>query len=216
MIGRPLLLLTLALAACSGKSDTLTFPAGLEPLEDNKADYPAAKTGDAWPETLNLVSGSDDSYDWTDARGYIQAPILDVWSAVADPDAVVDRRRVQEWTTTMDVEPDYDVSFEIANTSYDIVTVEFDIDWREGAVEGTVDAPLTVGVRWQKVGGTDLVKVLEGSAVLESEGDSATGVQFIEHLDTVGSDTSDIEAYLTDLYASVVAVSHGEDLPTYE
>ena len=123
---------------------------------------------------------------------------------------------MQEWTSTPDVEDGYDVSFELANTSYDIVTVEFDIDWREGVVDGTVDAPTTVGLRWQKVAGTDLIKLLEGSAVLESVDDGATSVSFIEHLDTVGSDATDVEAYLTDLFASVLATSHGEALPTYD
>lgn len=216
MIRRPLLVLALGLAACGGKSETTEFPEGLEPLEDMKADYPDGRTGDSWPETLNVVSGDDEDYAWSHACGYIAAPIAEVWAAFAEPDNVVDRRRVQEWDVTWDVEEGYDVSFELANTSYDIVTVEFDIDWREGVVDGTVDDPSTVGLRWQKVSGTDLIDLLEGSAVLQEMDDETTAVEMIEHLETIGSDSTDTEAYLSDLFASVVAVVHGEALPTYE
>jgi len=204
------------LTGCHSKSVDNTAPTGLDPLEDNTASYPTGTSDDPYPETLNLVSGSADDYDWTHGRGYIDAPIQDVWDAMADPDTVVDRRRVQDWSTTLDTDPDYAVSFETANTSTDIVTVEFDIDWIEDVVDGSADAPQTVGIRYQKVGGTDLVKLLAGSAQLVAETDDTTGVELIEHLDTVGSDSTDIENYFTDLFASVLAVSHGEALPTYE
>ena len=207
------------LAAChGGKVDTASVvPTGLEPIEDkNLADAPGAKDGDDYPEELNLVGGEGDDYDWAHGRGYLHGSVSDVWAALATPEVVVDRRRVQEWTVETDVDPDYDVSFVLHETSHDIVTVEFDVTWIQGRLAGEEDAPTSVGGRWTKTDGTDLVYLLQGSVLLDEVEAEVTEIQLIEHLSTPGSDSSDIELVLNGLFDSLKATIHGEPLPTYE
>lgn len=211
-------LLALLLAACHGGKgdDTSTVLTGLEPLEDvNQASAPQGSGSDPYPEEINIVTGEADDYDWAHARAYVHHDVATTWAAFATPAVVVDRRRVDEWTVTNDV-ADYDVSFLIANTSHDIVEVEFDLTWIEGATAGTADAPEEVGIRWSDTGGSELVKVLDGSVQLLPADDGVTEVDLIEHLGTIGSGAEDIQAYFEDLYASVLASVDGEDLPTWE
>ena len=215
----PTPLFALAMLACHPSKDggdSAAVLTGLEPLEDvNQASLPEGTSDDPYPETLNIVTGDADDYAWAHGRGYVDKDIATTWAAFATPEVVVDRRRVQEWTVTEDV-ADYDVSFLIANTSHDIIDVEFDLTWIEGATAGSAEAPEAVGIRWSKTGGTDLVKVLDGSVQLLPAADGVTEVDLIEHLGTPGSGTDDIQTYFEDLYASVLAEVDGEALPTWE
>lgn len=207
--------LAITLGACrKDKDGEEEVPTGLEPLEDNQAERPS-KTDGSYPDTYNVVSGQADDYAWAHAIGTINAPITTIWGSFSDPDVVVDRRRMESWEATMDV-ADFDVSFLIDHVTDDIVTIEFQLTWIEGVTTGTVDAPESVGLRWAKTGGSDLVYLLEGSAVLTELESGVTEVQLIEHLDTPGSGPEDVEAYYADLWASVLADSSGEPLPTYE
>lgn len=219
MLSRIAPLIPLSLLACTGKEAVHEFPAGLEPLEDNRAPVPEGTDDDPYPEELSLVSGHDETsdYGWAHAIGFAHADLRDTWAALQDPEVDIDRRRVQEWEVTEDYESGYDNSYLIHNVSHDIVTVTFDIAWRHGAVEGTADAPELVAIRWQKVEGTEFVTLLEGSALLEPVDDGVTQISLVEHLDSAGSgEEEDVEAYFTDLYASVLAWLAGEPLPTYE
>lgn len=212
-------LFVLTLTACNGDKGEVVeeAPTGLEPLEDeNLASAPNRNTDGSYPESMNVSSGESDDYAWSHARAYVLADISTVWAAFANPDVVVDRRRMESWEATMDVEPDFDVSFQIDHVTDDIVTIEYQLVWIQGATEGTADAPEAVGMRWSKTGGSDLVYLLEGSAQLLSVDAEVTELQLIEHLDTPGSGPEDIEAYYADLYDSVLAEVNGEALPTYE
>lgn len=214
----PLLLsLALPLAAChKDKAAEEVAPTGLEPLEDENLASRPSKNGDgSYPDSYNVVSGDADDYAWAHAIGTINAPISTVWASFATPDVVVDRRRMESWEATMDV-ADFDVSFLIDHVTDDIVTIEFQLTWIEGATAGTAEAPESVGLRWAKTGGSDLVYLLEGSAQLSELESGVTEVQLIEHLDTPGSGPEDVEAYYADLWASVLANVNGEALPTYE
>lgn len=211
-----LLFCALWIAACDKDKAEDLAPTGLEPLEDeNLASAPSLNDDGSYPESMNVSSGSDDTYAWAHARAYVLADVAETWACFATPDVVVDRRRMESWTATMDVE-DYDVSFTLDHVTADILTIEYQLTWIQGATVGTADAPEEVGIRWAKTAGSDLVYLLEGSAVLTSEAEGVTGVQLIEHLDTPGSGPEDVEAYFADLYSSVLACKDGEALPVYE
>ena len=130
---RPALLLALAWA-CGG-AETTEFPAGLEPLEASTA-VPADTTG---AQQL---------------RGQRQA-LLGSWQASArrSPRSLDPRprgwqnRRAARWSVTEDVEPST-AQLPVRNEVDDIVTVEFDVTWRHGAVEGTDTGPTTAS-RWK-------------------------------------------------------------------
>jgi hypothetical protein len=202
----PAALLAVLSACFGGGDDETVFPAGLEPLEANKAEFPADGS-----ETLALASGEGEEWDWTHARGYVHAPLALTWEALQQPEVDVDRRRVEEYEVTFDVEPDYSPSYRIDQKVVDIVTVEYSLTWRHGEVE-----PGVAAVRWQKTEGSALIELLEGSITLTGD-EETTAIEIVEHLGSPAQDDIEsMELYLTDLHASVVAYTNGEDLPTYD
>jgi hypothetical protein len=190
-----------------------TFPAGLEPLEANTAPLPEGD--DPYPEVLTLVSREQEDGVWTHARGYITASVADVWQTLQIPDVCVDRQHVSSYSITTDTDPAYEVSFRVHNVVDDIVTIEFDNDWRQGQVSGDVGAPEIVGVRWQKTEGTPFISVLEGSLVVTEIEDEVSLLEYVEHLDAAQTSAEDTEAFLQDFYDSARIVTHGGALPTY-
>jgi hypothetical protein len=194
----------LLLAACGGRE--VPFPDGLEPLETNTAVFPEDEA-----EILAFECGAAGDWDFCHARGFVHADVADTWDALKEPDVGVDRRRVEEWTVEHDVEDGYDVSYRVHTRVEDLVTVEYDLTWRQGAVDDDIAA-----IRWQKTEGSSLVEVLEGSVVLEQQGD-VTAVEIVQHLGTpAANDVENMQAYLEDLHRSVVAWTRGDELPTYD
>ena len=192
------------------------FPSGLEPLEVCTAPAPDPIEGDATPEDVRFVLGTEDEYSWVHGRGFVHKPLAETWAAMRDPEVSVDRREVDEWTVEHGVETEYDFSYVIHNTVNDIITVEFDITWRQGVVEGTVEAPELVGGRFQKTFGTTFIELLSGSIVARAVDDSTTEIELIEHLKATGKGADTAQSFLRDYFTSVVAKAHGNPLPTYE
>jgi hypothetical protein len=206
-------LLTL-LAGCFGNEST-PFPPGLEPLEENRARRPTAD-GDPYPEVLALVSGDTGDYAWGHGRAFVKADLATTWAAIRTPEVCVDRRQVDEWTVVLDTEPEYDFSFRVHNLVDRLITVEFDVAWRHGAVDGTREAPVLTGGRWSKVEGSTTIEILRGSIVARAVAEGVTEVEFEEHIKALIGGTEHIESYLTDYFASIVAQAHGQPLPRYE
>ncbi len=196
-------LLVVGLTACKDKEEA-DVPPGLGPLEENTAVLPSN-------ETVAFSSGEEDDYVYTHARGLVNVALADVAVCVADPDVGVDRRRVSEYTVTTDVDPTYEVSYDVLTTVEDIVTLTYTLTWKQGdRGDGTY------GVHWSKTDGDDLLELLEGSVLLQPVSDTSTDVGIIEHLEAALISTEDTEQFTGDFYASILACSHGEALPTYE
>lgn len=211
-----MILIPLGLIACFGDEVT-PFPPGLEPLEDCSAGFPEASGGDDSPQGIQTDSGQDDDRRWASGCGFLDADVPTAWQAIQDADVVTDRRKATAWEVTdRDHEPEYDVSFRVYTEVDDILTVDYDIDWRQGVWEGEEDAPESVVGRWQKTDGFELIEVLEGSILLESTQDGGTRVQVVEHLEAPGYDPEDLAQYIEDLHASIVAAAAGQPLPTWE
>ncbi len=216
---RPLALAAAALSLGSGcLRDVVTpFPAGLEPLESCSATPLSATGGDDTPQGFSTNSGEDDAWKWATGCGYLDADVSTVWLALQDADVVTDRRKVTEWSVTEDGhEPEYDVSFRVHLVIDDIITVEYDNDWRQGVWEGTIDDPISVAGRFQKTDGLALIELLEGSMLLESTDDGGTAIDLVEHLDAPGYTAEELAVYLDDVYRSVLARVNDEPLPTYD
>jgi len=207
-----LLLAAWLAGACRNRE--VAFPVGLEPLESNTAPWPQGSTSDPYPEELSMVAGEDD-WLWAHARGYVKAPLTTVWEALRDLDVDVDRRRVDDYSWTWDVPQDYDYCYRIHVVVEDIVTVEWDLDWNHGAVNGTTEDPEAVGVRFFKSDGSSFIDMQIGSISAYKLEDDITAIELIEHLDASMTEESDVTGYLQDLYTDVVAYSHGEPLPSY-
>ncbi|RME22930.1 MAG: hypothetical protein D6798_14610 [Deltaproteobacteria bacterium] len=198
--------------------DSVTpFPAGLEPLGTCSADPLPPTEADPTPQGFNTDFGEDDTWKWATGCGYLDADVATVWQAIQDPEVVIDRRKVTEWTVTAtDIEPEYDVSFRVHLLIDDIITVEYDTDWRQGVWEGTVDAPVSVAARFQKTDGLALIELLEGSVLLDTTDDGGTAIEMVEHLVAPGYSAEELAVYLDDVYQSVLARAQGEPLPTYD
>ena len=208
-------LLSLALAGCFGNEVT-PFPPGLEPLEAiNKAPAPKPLEGDPYPETIRWVGSSTEAYEWVHAKAFVHAPIARTWQALQQTDVDVDRRAVSEWSMTPDVEEGFDVSYKIHNIVHEFLTVEFDITWRHGVIDGSRDEPEVVAIRFQKTWGTTFIEILRGSIVLRRVDDNTTSLEMIEHINAAMSGEDKISNYVRDLHASTVAWVHDRPLPTY-
>lgn len=198
------------LAACH--HEEVTFPHRLSPLEPNRAQWPDPTT-----EELDVVSGGDADLWWAHSRGYVQAPLADVWAALTDPDVVVDRREVDVWEVTDGPLPTFDRSWVVHHVVQDVITVDYDLTWAWELQEGTDDAPERIVARWDKTDGTTFIDILSGTLVLEPAADDpdVTGISAVDHLKAALRDDRTIVQYLEDLHASIVAASHGDPLPTY-
>lgn len=209
------LLLAGGLLGCDSDEAT-EFPDGLAPLEESTAPAPDPIDGDPFPEDVRFVVGTEDEYSWAHGRGFVHKPLSETWAAMRDPEVCVDRREVDEWSVENDIEKEYDFSYRIHNIVNDIITVEFDITWRQGVVEGDLDKPELVGARFQKTFGTTFIELLSGSVVARAKDENTTELEFVEHLRATGKGSETVQSYLRDYFASIVAKAHGKPLPTYE
>jgi hypothetical protein len=197
--------------ACS--SDVATdFPPGLAPIEDVGTVAPTGTPTDPHPETLDLDKGLDDDSNWVHAVGYVHASVKDVYAALATPDVIADRHNVTSYTTTMNVE-DYEVSFRLHYKIDNVVTVEFDVTFREGRVTGTPDAPTAVSVVYSKTYGSNLVKMMRGSIEVTTVDDHTSEIRFAQRMVATQTNEDNIAKWTQGIFASVVAKVHGQPLP---
>ncbi len=204
-------LLLVPLAACS-RVTVVVYPSELEPLEDLQVDLPQ---GDALSERVATAEGEDDGLYWSHVRGYVRAPILDVWQAAQEPAVGVNHREVDEWEVTENTVPEFDVSFTVHNTKYDIIRVDWDNTWvYELQAETTEGIPTQAMARWDKTKGTGFIQLLSGTLrVLPTSDEAVTEVQLIYHMRAAQRDTETLTQYLVDLHANLAAASRGEDVP---
>lgn len=204
-----LVALALGLAACFGNTSS-EFPEGLEPLEDNTVPE---QQGGNYTETLELVDG-EDHHTWVHGRGYFFAPPADVWEVIHDPDLMVSACATTSHSWEIVDDPAYELSFLYHYVVEDLITIEWDEQWRYGTIEGTPAEPTLAIVRYQKVYGSELIRLIEGSIqVLATEDPEVTELQLVEHLDAAGGDASDIRASMQYRFDSIAAVVHGGDAP---
>jgi carbon monoxide dehydrogenase subunit G len=180
------------------------FPPGLEPLEDNPVVLSAVEEG--------LVTKSTDSpYVKVYGRGYVKAPPDVVWAAAKSPAPNVAMCSTDQQTVTENNDPAYEYSFLVHYTVNNILTVEWDDQWRFGTV---VDAPFLAMMKHQKTQGSDLISLSEGTIEVDATDDpEVTELSFVEHLDATSASASDVLASVKHNYDSLVAVSHGNPVP---
>lgn len=204
-----LLLPGLGLAACFGNTST-DFPEGLEPLEDNTVPE---QQGGNYTETLELVDG-EDHHTWVHGRGYFLAPPGPVWEAIQDPELMAAACATSSHSYELLDDPAYELSFLFHYVVEEFITIEWDEQWRYGTIEGTPAEPTLAIVRYQKVFGSELIRLIEGSIqVLATDDPDVTELQLVEHLDAAGGGASDIRASMQHRFDSIAAVVHGDDVP---
>ncbi len=199
---------------CWGNKE-VEFPPGLEPLAVNTAPWPEPTAGQDYPEEIELVAGEDD-FLWVHARAYVHADLPTTWEALRDPDVNADRRRLASWEVDYDVPQTYDYCYQLHVVVEDIVTLEWTIDWNHGVINGSLDEPEAVGIRWFKSDGSSLIDMQAGSISAYQLDAEITALEIVYQIEAPVTTTDDLLEFVGDLYADVVAWVHGEPLPTYE
>jgi len=206
----PLLLLLLACGAGSEEAE----PPRLSTLEANTAPPPEAD-GEEWPEALSQVGAEGDEYFWGHALGYVHGSASEVWEALEDPLLVADRRGTDTQTWELHDPPRLDHSFTLSYSVERLITIEWSEDWCYAVTEGSLAEPIAAVVRYQKVEGSEVIELIEGSITLVEVDDQVTEVGFVEHLQALGAEQDMITQYFEDLFDSILAGVAGEPLPTY-
>lgn len=200
----------LALASLAGCQDDIAtpFPPGLEPLEDNKVpDATGAPT-----EELRSKQMSSGDVEQTHGRGFVFTDPATLWQLTKDPTAMVARCRTDSQTVTLGADPAYELDYVVHYVVNDILTVEWDDQWRYGSVETTPDLPVYGMIRHQKIHGSDFIDSSEGTIqVLATDDPKISELAFIEHLDAISGNSGDLLEGMQDNYARLVALAH--DLP---
>jgi hypothetical protein len=199
-----LLLACGGLAACQDNIKT-PFPAGLEPLEDNRV---APEPDGPFDEQLRIESSNTDMIR-VYARGFVQVPFDDMWTVAKMPEPNISTCATSDHMVTPDNEAQYEASFLIHYIVNDFVTVEWDDQWRGGQI-----SPELAILKHQKTQGSDFIKLSEGTIELLTTSDpSVTELAFVEHLDAVQASTSDVVQGVQHNYDALVATAHGNPIP---
>ena len=145
----------------------------------------------------------------------MQQPIDAVYDALRKPRVNANRRSLAGYTVDWDVEPEYTHSYVLHNRVEDLISFEFDVNWRHGALDGNEASPGEVGTRWQKTDGSDVIELQRGSVYTWAYSDDITALEIVVHQRSMGDDGPILVDYLDDMYADILAASHGEPLPEY-
>ena len=201
-------MLLLIAVACTPE---VTFPEGLQSLApDNQATWPAEGA-----EDIDVVGGvTDDDLIWAHARGYVHASLAEVWTALQDPDVVMDRGDVDEYEI-IGSEEGFDVSFVTHCISYNVVTVEWDMAYRQSAVAGSVEEPEVVALRAEKTAGSEFFEVLTWSLHVREEEEALTSWEFVYQMLSIQKDSEPLEGFAQEFWIDAVATTHGDPLPDY-
>ncbi|MDO9018170.1 MAG: hypothetical protein Q8S73_23255 [Deltaproteobacteria bacterium] len=203
------------LTAGCGSDEATAFPPGLQPFEAVTVPLPAATASDPHPEVFVTRFGEGADYEWAQGRGYIHAPLARVYEAMRDPEVTTDRRRVTEFSSTPNTEPEYPFSYRVHYIVRDLVTIEFDMSWRLGPIEGSEAAPTAVSGVYQKTFGSSFIDVLRGDVVARQVDANTTDIEMVRHIRSAGAGGPEAEQYLRDKYNSILARVRGQPLPRY-
>jgi hypothetical protein len=208
--GPTLVFVTTAVAACQHNVKT-EFPPGLTPLEDNT--IPAQSSG-PYQETLKTEGHDNGDMLRVYGRGYVLAPPATVWQMAKNPQAVIALCTTDSQMVTPETDPAYELIFAVHYIVHDIVTIEWNDEWRFGTIEGTPDAPDLAMMKHQKTDGSSYITLSEGTIELASTPDpDVTDLAFIEHINAIGGGDSDLAGAMQRQFGAIVAFSHGMPLP---
>ena len=196
------LVCALLLCGCVEDNELKSFPEGLQPLSDINVDLPSNTN---FEEVWTSTSEDEGDYAWAHGRGFLRGSIDVVWERLRSTDVFINHEEVIEYRITNVVPPEYDYHFIAYNRSENIVEVEFENEWRHGALESRDGQIQRVGVRWQKISGTDFIQSLEGSIQIiriedENLGFDVVEVQVIEHLTATLNQEENAKNYIDGLW----------------
>ncbi|MGN6111324.1 MAG: hypothetical protein ACTHU0_39880 [Kofleriaceae bacterium] len=205
-----LLGLVLGVAACQDNVST-PFPPGLEPFSDSDAP-------DALPQVAEEVlqhRSIKDNMIRVYGRGTVFASPAALWEASKRPELMIATCNTTRQVISPGTEPEYELTFMVHYVVEDILTVEWDDQWRGDVVLGTAEAPELVFIKHQKVQGSDFISLSEGSVqILDTDDPEVSELWFVEHLDAISGSADDVLQGMQQNYKALVAAVHGQPIPT--
>jgi hypothetical protein len=215
--GRLLQLAALALAlapalAAAGCQDNIStpFPDGLEPFSDNDLPGDIAAERDETLHTTAAGGGTIRVY----GRGFVLAPPSVLWRAALMPEGMVARCQTTRQIFMLDNEPEHELSFLVHYIVEDVLTVEWDDQWRGDLLARDDDASLSAMVKHQKVNGSDFIEVSEGSIQIRTTDDpNVSELWFVEHLEAISGSAADVTSGMQDNYDALVELAHDRPIP---
>ena len=206
------LTLITALLACKDPEVDYDFPDGLEALEDNTAEWPADQA-----EEVSYVVGEADEHHFAHAKAYIHADIAEVYPCLREEMVNVDRREIESWSVTEDVEADYEYSYTIWNQTYPTfgVQVEYTDTYRHGSTLADDGSVALVVSTWKMTEGNDYMYLKENSIVTEIAGEGITSLDMVGHLSAALRDGETTAQYFLDVHADLIACVSGADYPVF-
>jgi hypothetical protein len=212
-------LAALLAAACGKGNRTDPFPleVGFQPLEPtvDAATLPPPVAGDDHPQGLGPIVAVSTFAHWgSHGRGYLHAPLARVYQALGVPAASYIHNfqggTRRDGPDVLGVEP-FPVSFRVRylDPNQPVVgDVLFEVTYRGGPLEGTEQAPLRVGLRYQKTWGTSYISVMSGSLVATpvDGAPDVTAVEMVEWLQATTQGQADCDGTLADLFGDLEAV----------
>jgi len=197
----------LVLAACQDNVET-PFPPGLEPLDDNQVPDASDVT-----ETLRHETISSDPIN-VHGRGYVFAAPGALWALTKQPTAMFARCSTDEQQVTEANDGAYEFSLLVHYIVRDLLTVEWDDQWRYGVIDGVTDDPTLGMIRHQKTQGSDFITVSEGTIqILATDDPGISELAFVEHLDAVSGGADEVLAGMQDNFDRLVALARGAAIP---
>ena len=196
-------------AAC--QSDVKTpFPAGLEPLEDN-----VVPPTDSPDEVLRTQTVNDPDVDSdVHGRGLVDIDPATLWALSQMPPAMIARCSTDSQSVTLGNDPTYVFSFVVHYVVNNVLTVQWDDEWRYGIVTGTAEAPTLGMIRHQKTQGSDFISLSEGTVeVIATADPNVSELAFVEHLSAASGSPGDLVAGMKANYDALVALAHGLPIP---
>lgn len=200
--------LVCSVAACQDDVTT-PFPEGLEPFEDNPVELDDPLSA----EMLHAITDDGDTIK-VYGRGYVQTSPTRLWGLTKTPQAMIALCSTDEQKVTENTEPLYEYSFLVHYTVHNVLTVEWDDQWRYGTVLGTPEDIQLGMIRHQKIQGSDFITLSEGSVqVLATDDPNVSELAFVEHLDAIQGGSADVLKGMQHNYDALVALAHDAPIP---
>jgi hypothetical protein len=200
-----LVLLTVVAAGCQDDIAT-PFPEGLEPLDD---DAEAGAIDAPNEEDLVTRAVDDDGFVKVYGKGYIFAPLAEVFAAAQVPEALIARCNTNAQTVVQVPDEMFTLSFDVSYRVDNILTVEWTDRWR-----GEFVGDDKVMIKHQKIMGSDFIDISRGTIQLIATSDDVTEIQFVEHLQAISGGIDEVVKGTVDTYAGIRAGVHGEPIPS--
>lgn len=182
------------------------FPDGLEPFEDNRVE---AMPDGPFAEGLRTTT-IPDAYLNVHGRGFVLASFDTVWAVARAPEPHVKICETSEQVITPNNEPAYEFSFLVHYIVRNILTVEWDDQWRFGRIGDDLAM-----MKHQKTQGSDFVALSEGTIQLLATSDpGVVELQFVEHLDAVSAGAQQVIDNMNYNYEALAALARGDAIPS--